>query len=91
MGLGKHDEVTEVPDGWSTDPENDELERFRKNGVWTEETRASKKFLDKEKELGSRLVYGKGFSKTLHCYNCGETKPKTRKTCQLCGAQSIHL
>ena len=41
---------------------------------------------DKERELSSRLKYGKGYDKELNCYNCGEPKTKTRRTCKLCEA-----
>jgi ribosomal protein L32 len=40
-----------------------------------------------QKELTSRLQYGKGFSKALNCTNCGELKAKSRKTCKLCEAE----
>jgi hypothetical protein len=74
-------------DGWAQDPDNDRMERFRENGNWTEQTRASKKLLEEQKDLLERLKYGKGFTKASHCNNCGEPKTATRKTCKLCEAE----
>jgi hypothetical protein len=69
------------------DPDNDRTERFRENENQTEQTSASKELVEEQKDLLERLKYGKGFNKASHCNNCGEPKPKTRKTCKLCEAE----
>jgi hypothetical protein len=69
------------------DPDNDRTERFRENENQTEQTSASKELVEEQEDLLERLKYGKGFTKASHCNNCGEPKPKTRKTCKLCEAE----
>jgi hypothetical protein len=73
--------------GVPEDPDNDRMERFYENDIQTEQTSASKEVFEEQNDLLERLVYGKGFSKASHCNNCGEPKPKTRKTCKLCEAE----
>jgi predicted amidophosphoribosyltransferase len=76
-----------APSGWYEDPVKTNQERYWDGVGWTEDIRPSGSAKTYRETLTQLMLYGKGFTLSTHCYNCGEPAGKRSKSCSLCGQE----